>query len=239
MRLARFAPDLRVLIHHGAERLGGPTPTRFRGGDRAARPRHHHLRLLPRDEATLAKVAVGRDRARRGAEHQERRRASRAASCAGCTRQLRIALTGTPVENRLGELWSIMDFLNPGYLGAHERFRRASPRRIEQRRDEAAPAQLRRSLGPFILRRLKTDPAIIRDLPEKIEMREYLPADPRAGHALRGGRARVAAPDRGEQRAMRRRGVVLAHADAGSSRSAITRRTCSATAARCRAAPAS
>jgi SNF2 family DNA or RNA helicase len=83
----------------------------------------------------------------------------------------RVALTGTPVENRLTELHSIMDFLNPGLLGPAATFKRRYARPIERWRDEHATARLRRATGPFILRRLKTDMEIISDLPEKIEMR--------------------------------------------------------------------
>jgi len=83
----------------------------------------------------------------------------------------RVALTGTPVENRLSELWSIMDFLNPGYLGPAEGFRRKFALPIERYSDREAGTRLRRVVSPFILRRLKTDPAIIKDLPDKIEMK--------------------------------------------------------------------
>ncbi len=83
----------------------------------------------------------------------------------------RVALTGTPVENRLSELHSIMDFLNPGLLGSAGSFRERFATPIERYRDGAAAARLRQATGPFILRRLKTDREIISDLPEKIEMR--------------------------------------------------------------------
>jgi len=85
----------------------------------------------------------------------------------------RIALTGTPVENRLAELWSIMDFLNPGMLGSGEQFRTRYAIPIE-RHGLTEPAQrLRTVTRPYVLRRLKTDPAIIGDLPDKIEIKQY------------------------------------------------------------------
>ncbi len=90
----------------------------------------------------------------------------------------RIALTGTPVENRLLELWSIMEFLNPGYLGPRERFRRNFILPIERYNDPVQLAQLRRLVQPFLLRRVKTDPTIIPDLPEKNEMVVYCPLTP-------------------------------------------------------------
>jgi SNF2 family DNA or RNA helicase len=86
----------------------------------------------------------------------------------------RLALTGTPVENRLSELWSIMQFLNPGYLGSQRGFRQAFGLPIERYADEHAAAQrLRQLVSPLILRRVKTDPTVIQDLPDKVEMKEY------------------------------------------------------------------
>ena len=85
----------------------------------------------------------------------------------------RIALTGTPVENRLVELWSIMDFVNPGMLGSADQFRARFATPIERHQDEGAAALLRRITQPYILRRLKTDPSIIDDLPEKIEIKQH------------------------------------------------------------------
>ncbi|MBE9235243.1 DEAD/DEAH box helicase [Anabaena aphanizomenioides LEGE 00250] len=82
----------------------------------------------------------------------------------------RLALTGTPVENRLQELWSILDFLNPGYLGNKQFFQRRFAMPIEKYGDTASLGQLRSLVQPFILRRLKTDKSIIQDLPEKQEM---------------------------------------------------------------------
>ncbi len=87
--------------------------------------------------------------------------------------QFRLALTGTPVENRLSELWSIMQFLNPGYLGSRQEFRAVFALPIERYQDQAATGRLRQMTGPFIMRRVKTDPTVIQDLPEKNEMKVY------------------------------------------------------------------
>jgi SNF2 family DNA or RNA helicase len=84
--------------------------------------------------------------------------------------KFRIALTGTPVENRLQELWSILDFLNPGYLGNKQFFQRRFAIPIEKYGDVASLNQLRSLVQPFILRRLKSDKSIIQDLPQKQEM---------------------------------------------------------------------
>ena len=85
--------------------------------------------------------------------------------------QGRIALTGTPVENRLGDLWALFDFLNPGLLGSAKVFQ-SFVRQLQERQDNPF-APLRRLVSPYILRRLKTDRRIIADLPEKTEMAAY------------------------------------------------------------------
>ena len=85
----------------------------------------------------------------------------------------RIALTGTPVENHLTELWSIMEFANPGLLGPRQAFRERFALPIEAFGDEEAAAALGRATGPFILRRLKTDKTIISDLPDKQEIKVW------------------------------------------------------------------
>ncbi len=85
----------------------------------------------------------------------------------------RIAMTGTPVENRLSELWSIMQFLNPGLLGSEKGFRERFAIPIERDGDDEVAEKLRRITGPFVLRRLKTDHSIIVDLPDKLEMKEF------------------------------------------------------------------
>jgi superfamily II DNA or RNA helicase len=82
----------------------------------------------------------------------------------------RIVMTGTPIENRLSDLWSLFDFLNPGLLGTVQEFSGFS-RKLS--RDSTGYARLKKVVGPYILRRLKTDRTVISDLPDKIEMRTY------------------------------------------------------------------
>ncbi|WP_433269348.1 DEAD/DEAH box helicase [Actinosynnema sp. CS-041913] len=161
---ARFAPGLRVHVHHGGERsavgLG-------RGHDLVITT----YAVATRDVDALAEVGWDRvvlDEAQNVKNSATRQsRAVRALSA-----RHRVALTGTPVENRLAELWSIMDFVNPGVLGTVNTFRARFAVPIERHHDEDAAVRLRRITRPFVLRRLKTDPRIITDLPEKIEVKQ-------------------------------------------------------------------
>jgi len=89
----------------------------------------------------------------------------------GLRARARVALTGTPVENRLGDLWSLFDFLNPGLLGSAKSFGQLTKAMVKE--GPAAYAPLRRLVRPYLLRRLKTDPTVISDLPAKTEMRAY------------------------------------------------------------------
>jgi SNF2 family DNA or RNA helicase len=85
----------------------------------------------------------------------------------------RIALTGTPVENHVGDLWSIWQFLNPGFLGGREEFRRRFFIPIQVEHKAEAAESLKRLTGPFLLRRLKADKDILADLPDKLEMKVF------------------------------------------------------------------
>lgn len=86
---------------------------------------------------------------------------------------VKIAMTGTPVENRLTELWSIFDFINKGYLGALREFQKSYAIPIERFKETARANKLKLSISPFVLRRLKTDKAVISDLPEKLVLNDY------------------------------------------------------------------
>ena len=166
--LERFAPSLRVLVHHGAGRARE---------DFASTALAHDVvlstyALLHRDEEELKSVAwqaVVLDEAQ-----NIKNPSTKAAQAArGLRAGWRAALTGTPVENRLGDLWSIFQFLNPGYLGSGEDFKRRFADPIERLHDGGAAARLKKLVAPFILRRLKTDRAVIADLPEKNEMKVF------------------------------------------------------------------
>ncbi len=101
-------------------------------------------------------------------------KATRDIARANKANKFRIALTGTPVENRVSELWALMDFLNPKVLGEEEFFHQRYRLPIERYGDISSLRDLKARVSPFILRRLKTDKAIISDLPEKVELREWV-----------------------------------------------------------------
>lgn len=86
---------------------------------------------------------------------------------------IKIAMTGTPVENRLTELWSIFDFINHGYLGTLKEFQKSYAIPIERFKENSRANKLKMSVSPFVLRRLKTDKNVISDLPEKLVLNDY------------------------------------------------------------------
>jgi len=112
-------------------------------------------------------------RARRGAGHQEPNLPSRRKQRRSSRPALRIALTGTPIENRLFDLWSIFDFVNPGLLGSAKEFSAFTKRLAERPHHPYEP--LRELMRPYILRRLKTDKSVIADLPDKTEVKAFCP----------------------------------------------------------------
>ncbi len=121
----------------------------------------------------------------------------------------RIALTGTPVENRLGDLWSIYDFLDPGLLGSAREFS-AFAKRLADRRDESY-APLRRLIQPYLLRRLKTDRSIVADLPDKTEVKAFCLLSGRQASLYQKTVDELAHALGGLNQGMERRGLVLAY----------------------------
>ena len=159
--LRRFAPNLRVYRHDGADRVTGtPFVVRSRGVDVILTAYGY----LWRDYATLRRVrwsVLVLDEAQ-----QIKNPASRQSQAArSLTASVRLALTGTPIENSLDDLWSILDFLNPGLYGSRQAFRARY----------AAPRSLRRMVSHFLLRRLKSDPAVAGELPPKIRQDLFAP----------------------------------------------------------------
>ncbi|MEV0271604.1 DEAD/DEAH box helicase [Hamadaea sp. NPDC050747] len=163
---AKFAPALRVHVHHGAERAQGESFVRaVRDADLVVTT----YALAARDAAALSeiqwhRVVVDEAQAIKNAATRQ------AVAIRSLPARHKIAVTGTPVENRLADLWAIMEFANPGLLGPASEFKRAYAEPIQRQGDQQAAERLRRLTQPFVLRRLKTDKSIISDLPEKLEM---------------------------------------------------------------------
>jgi hypothetical protein len=162
---ARFAPTLSVHVHHGPERAAGDV---F-----AKTVREHDIvvttfSVAVKDTEELTSLEWDRvvvDEAQNIKNSGTRQsRAIRAIPA-----RHRVALTGTPVENRMSELWSIMDFTNPGMFGSANSFHNRYAVPIERYRDQDAAATVRGAVRPFLLRRVKADPTIAPDLPAKIE----------------------------------------------------------------------
>jgi SNF2 family DNA or RNA helicase len=180
---ARFTPGLRVHVHHGADRLDGDSLAALlaRGDDPPSPPREGMAAVdlvitsygvATRDRVALSQLTWTRvvcDEAQNIKNHATKQ----ARAIRGLPAAARIALTGTPVENRLSELWSIMEFTNPGLLGPAEKFRQKYSIPIERHGSEDAARALQRLTQPFVLRRLKTDKTIISDLPDKQEMKVW------------------------------------------------------------------
>ncbi|WP_234710950.1 DEAD/DEAH box helicase [Nostoc punctiforme] len=162
----KFAPSLKILQYHGDKRPKGKAFLEA--------VKNHDLivtsySLLHRDIKSLQSVPwqiIVLDEA----QNVKNPEAKQSKAVRQLEATFRIALTGTPVENRLQELWSILDFLNPGYLGNKQFFQRRFAMPIEKYGDTASLGQLRSLVQPFILRRLKSDREIIQDLPDKQEM---------------------------------------------------------------------
>ncbi|MCC2671628.1 MAG: rapA 2, partial [Armatimonadetes bacterium] len=179
----RFAPSLKVYLHHGAQRVRGvvnatdpESPEEPSAGPSFADAVAGHdlvvttYPLALRDEAALRTVSwdtVILDEA----QNIKNPGTGQTRAIRSLPAGIRIAMTGTPVENRLTDLWSIMEFLNPGFLGSERGFRRQYGVAIERDHDVEASERLRRLTHPFVLRRVKTDPTVIQDLPEKLEMK--------------------------------------------------------------------
>jgi SNF2 family DNA or RNA helicase len=166
--LNHFAPDLQIYAHHGPDRYDRKLYLEHRAkydvmissyaivGRDASWLSMQEWPILIIDEAQAIKNPA-----------TKQSKIIRSLSAAH-----RIALTGTPMENRLEELWSIMDFLNPGYLGSLRGFRKQFITPIEKHRNQEKSQLLKKLIQPFLLRRTKSDSSIIQDLPQKIERKE-------------------------------------------------------------------
>ena len=200
--LKKFAPTLPVFVHHGNNR--DDLPRKFKA---------HAIVLttygvVRREEDEFASRAWGM------VVLDEAQAIKNPGSAqAKAVRRLKggfhLALTGTPIENRLRELWSILTFTLPGYLGSESQFQDRFGQPIEKYRDPDAAQDLRQRVGPFVLRRLKSDRSIIQDLPEKQEMKVYTTLS-REQAALYQARVDLMEQDLEKSSGIERRGKILA-----------------------------
>ena len=165
----RFAPSLHVHLHHG--------PNRLAARELALAAQGHDVVVTSYDIATRdvdALAAIAWDRLLLDEAQDVKNPATkRARALRRLQARRKVAMTGTPIENRLGELWAIMDIVNPGLLGSRERFDRAFARPIEQFGDEGALERLRSIVDPFVLRRAKDSPEIELELPPITIEKDY------------------------------------------------------------------
>ena len=168
--IEKFAPQLASMIHHGSGRAS--TPAEFKKQLAGCDIAITSFALARRDKILLAaaqwqRIVVDE------AQNIKNPKSAQARVICSLKAPRRIAMTGTPIENRLMDMWSLFHFLNPGYLGTSAQFSRAYERPIQRDGNQILTQQLQKLVQPFILRRLKTDPAIINDLPEKLELKVY------------------------------------------------------------------
>ena len=164
--IARFAPHLRVLVHHGA---GRTRAGRFTSAVAAADVVVTTYAITVRDKELLATIDWERvvvDEA----QHVKNVSTAAAKAVRAIRARHRVALTGTPVENRLEDLRAVVDLVNPGLLGSPSVFKARFAEAIERERDPEAVRRLAAVTSPFILRRVKTDPSVVADLPAKTEL---------------------------------------------------------------------
>ncbi|WGV24118.1 DEAD/DEAH box helicase [Halotia branconii] len=168
--IAKFAPHLKTMVHHGSDRLQDSKEFKV------ACQQHDVIitsfTLARKDEKLLNSVEWQRlvlDEA----QNIKNPKAAQTKAILKLSAKHRLALTGTPVENRLLDLWSIFNFLNPGYLGKEAQFRKSFEVPIQKDNDRVKSTTLKKLVEPLILRRVKTDQSIINDLPDKVEQKLY------------------------------------------------------------------
>jgi hypothetical protein len=196
---ARFTPGVPARRYHGADR----TLADLAPGELVLTT----YGVARRDHAALADVAWGLVVADE-AQTIKNPHTSAARALRRIGAEARLALTGTPVENRLSELWAILDWTTPGLLGPLERFRREVAVPVERDRDPDATARLAQLVRPFLLRRRKSDPDIVPDLPPKTETDRLVPLTTEQATLYRAVTEEILAEIRRAE-GMARRGLVL------------------------------
>ena len=166
----KFAPELTAVVHHGSDRAKDAKAFK-------ALCRDHDVVItsftLARKDAKLFGAVNWHRVVLDEAQNIKNPKAAQTKAILKLEANHRLALTGTPVENRLLDLWSIFNFLNPGYLGTQGQFRKQFEVPIQRDNSPRRSATLKKLVEPFILRRLKTDQSIIKDLPDKVEQKLF------------------------------------------------------------------
>ncbi len=168
--IEKFAPHLKVIIHHGSDRTQDLAA--FKAASNKCDILITSYSLARRDGKLLQSMTWQRiviDEA----QNIKNPAAEQTKAILKLKSTHRLALTGTPVENRLLDLWSIFNFLNPGYLGKEAQFRKSFELPIQKEHSIVQSETLKKLVQPFILRRVKTDKTIIKDLPDKVEQKQY------------------------------------------------------------------
>lgn len=169
--LERFAPDLSVHLHYGSNRLKAEAFTEKAAEADVVLTSYGltHLDLEEFESITWSSISIDEAQNIKNSATKQSR----------AVRKLKglhhIALTGTPMENRLSELWSIFDFINHGYLGSLGQFQKRFVLPIERDNEKDRIHQLQALIRPFLLRRTKKDEEVALNLPDKLEQKEYCP----------------------------------------------------------------
>lgn len=162
--ISRFAPSLSVMVYHG--------------GNRSLDTFDADILLTSygvlRSDATLLKKEKWEAMVIDEAQNIKNHTTAQSKAVRSIPATTHIAMSGTPVENRLSEFWTLMDFVNHGYLGTEKQFSTQYAQPIQNRGDQQVCERFRKVTAPFMMRRLKTDKSIISDLPDKIEHDEYV-----------------------------------------------------------------
>ncbi len=168
--IEKFAPHLQTLVHHGSSRIKDEK-------EFIAATSNYDVIItsftLARKDEKLFKSVTWQRIVLDEAQNIKNPQAAQTKAVLKLQAKHRLALTGTPVENRLLDLWSIFNFLNPGYLGKEAQFRKSFEIPIQKENDKVKSTTLKKLVEPFILRRVKTDKQVIKDLPDKVEHKQY------------------------------------------------------------------
>ncbi|WP_204103151.1 MULTISPECIES: DEAD/DEAH box helicase [Spirulina sp. CCY15215] len=168
--ISKFAPHLSSIVHHGSDRANETKTFKKECKDKDVVITSY---TLVRKDTKLFDALDWHRIVLDEAQNIKNPKTAQTKAILKLKSRHRLALTGTPVENRLLDLWSIFNFLNPGYLGKQAQFRKAFELPVQKDNDLVKTVTLKRLVEPFILRRVKTDKSIIKDLPDKIEQKVY------------------------------------------------------------------